>query len=142
MAVPANIYREPALFESIRRRSDLAPKRPKVLLLTRGDLKMRQARAQFCLNFFGCGGFAIEESPEYQGTDADLIILCASDKEYPEIAKEVCASVTQPVIVAGNPKDQIEALNAAGVAGYVHVFSNAVETLTYWQDRLGIGRAR
>ena len=43
-----------------------------------------------------------------------------------------------PVIVAGNPKDLIEALKAAGVQGFVHVMSDAVETLTHWQDRLGM----
>lgn len=142
VSVPKDIWREPEMFEAIRRRSDAQPKRPKVLLLTRGDMKMRQARAQFCLNFFGCGGFAVEESPEYKGTDADLIVLCSSDPEYLALAQEVCPNVRQPVIVAGNPKDQIEALNAAGVAGYVHVLSNAVETLTHWQDKLGIGRAQ
>lgn len=140
--VPPDIFREPAVFEAIRRRSDAQPKRPKVLLLTRGDMKMRQARAQFSLNLFGCGGFDVAESSEYEGTDADLIVLCSSDAEYLGIAQQVCPNVKQPVIVAGNPKDAIEALNAAGVAGYVHVLSNAVETLTYWQDRLGIGRAQ
>ena len=44
-----------------------------------------------------------------------------------------------PVLVAGNPKDQIEALQRAGVQGFVHIFSDAIETLTYWQDRLGMG---
>ena len=43
-----------------------------------------------------------------------------------------------PVIVAGNPKDQVEALEAAGVEGFVHVGSDAVETLTDWQNRLGV----
>jgi methylmalonyl-CoA mutase len=140
--VPADIWREPAVFEAIRRRSDSQAKRPKVLLLTRGDLKMRQARAQFCLNFFGCGGFAVEESAAYEGTDADLIVLCSSDPEYLPLAQEVCPKVSRPVIVAGNPKESIDALNAAGIAGYVHVGSNAVETLTHWQDRLGIGRGQ
>jgi methylmalonyl-CoA mutase len=78
-------------------------------------------------------------SDQYSGTDADLIVLCSSDPEYLALAQEVCSQVKQPVIVAGNPKDQIEALNAAGVQGYVHVLSNAVDTLTEWQDRLGIG---
>jgi methylmalonyl-CoA mutase len=110
-----------------------------VLLLERGDLKMRQARSQFVLNLFGCGGFDIIASDRYQGTDANLIVLCSSDREYLALAEEVCPNVKQPVIVAGNPKDQMEALNAAGVQGYVHVQSNAVETLTDWQNRLGIG---
>ena len=41
-------------------------------------------------------------------------------------------------MVAGNPKDQIEALKAAGVQGFVHILSDAVQTLTAWQDRLGM----
>ncbi len=129
-------------FEKIRRRTvehALASGRyPKVLLLVRGDVKMKGARANFCLNFFGCAAFDVEQSEEYAGTDADLVVLCSSDPEYPEFAREVCAGVNVPVLVAGNPKDQIAALEAAGVQGFVHVFSDAVETLTEWQNRLGM----
>jgi len=109
---------------------------PRVLLLTHGDLKMRMARAQFCQNFIGCAGFEIVESPELQ--DADIVVLCSSDPEYLALAQEVCPKVKAPVIVAGNPKEQITALEHAGVAGFVHVQSNAVETLTAWQNRLGM----
>lgn len=110
----------------------------KVLLLTRGDLKMKKARATFCLNFFGCGGFDLQESEDYAGTDADLIVLCSSDPEYVEFAKEVCGKVKVPVIVAGNPKEQIPELQALGVQDFVHVFSNVLDTLKKWQDRLGM----
>jgi methylmalonyl-CoA mutase len=111
---------------------------PKVLLLKRGDVKMRTARANFALNFFGCAGFAIAESEDYAGTDADLLILCSSDAEYLPFAQEICAAAKVPVIVAGNPKDQADALKAAGVRGFIHVASDAVETLTEWQNRLGV----
>jgi methylmalonyl-CoA mutase len=111
---------------------------PRVLLLKRGDLKMRMARANFCLNFFGCAGFDIIESGEINGSDADLIVLCSSDPEYLALAQEVCAQVKAPLIVAGYPKDQIEALKAVGVQGFVHIQSDAVQTLTEWQDRLGM----
>ena len=47
-----------------------------------------------------------------------------------------------PVLVAGYPKDQIPALQAIGVQGFVHVLSNAVETLTEWQDKLGMAPAK
>jgi methylmalonyl-CoA mutase len=130
-------------FEKIRQRTAhhaLATGRlPKVLLLKRGDVKMRTARANFALNFLGCAGFEIAESKEYAGTDADLLVLCSSDPEYLPFAQEVCAAVKVSVIVAGNPKDQMDALKAAGVQGFIHVASDAVETLTYWQDRLGMG---
>ncbi len=111
---------------------------PRVLLLTRGDVKKRGARANFCLNFFGCGGFDIEQSDQYADHAADLIVLCSSDPEYLPFAQEVCAAVYVPVLVAGNPRDQAHALVAAGVQGFVHVGSDIVQTLTMWQDALGI----
>ena len=129
-------------FENIRQRTiehALSTGRyPKALLLMRGDAKMKGARSNFCLNFFGCAAFDIMQSEEYEGTDADLIILCSSDPEYLALAQEDCSKVKVPVLVAGNPKDQIAALQAAGVQGFIHVFSDAVETLTEWQNRLGI----
>lgn len=131
--------------EKIRLRTERHARRtgrtPKVLLLKRGDLKMKMARAQFCLNFFGCAGFAIEEAEMEGGAapgGADLIVLCSSDPEYLDFAREVCPQAKVPVIVAGNPKEQIEALREAGVAGFVHILSNLVETLAEWQQKLGI----
>ncbi len=129
-------------FEKIRERTERHTEAmghpPRVLLLKRGDVKMRTARANFALNFFGCAGFAITESEEYAGTNANLIVLCSSDPEYLAFAEEVVSAVKVPVIVAGNPKEQIEALKAAGVQGFVHVASDAVETLADWQNRLGV----
>ena len=129
-------------FERIRRRTEAhagaTGRSPKVLLLKRGDLKMRMARANFCFNFLGCAGFELVESEEYAGTDAELIVLCSSDPEYTAFAREVCPAVAVPVLVAGNPKDQIETLKAAGVQGFIHIGSDAVETLMEWQTRLGM----
>jgi methylmalonyl-CoA mutase len=146
--VPADLsrplpgYRIAEPFETIRRRTiehaRAAGRYPKVLLLRRGDVKMRGARVNFCLNFFGCAGFDIVESEEYAGTDADLIILCSSDPEYLAFAQEVCPKVKVPVLIAGNPKDQIAELKAAGVQGFVHRLSDMVETLMEWQNKLGI----
>ena len=130
-------------FEKIRQRTlahaKLTGRTPKVLFLKRGDAKMKSARATFCLNFFGCAGFDIVESDEL-AKDADLVVLCSSDAEYLPLAQAVCPQVKVPVLVAGNPKDQIEALQAAGVQGFVHIQSDAIQTLTQWQDRLGLRR--
>ncbi len=133
-------WRLASVIERIRLRTErhaaATGRTPRVLLLERGDLKMRKARSTFCLNFFGCAGFDAMASETLQ--DADLVVLCSSDAEYLPLAQAVCAQVKVPVIVAGNPKEQIESLRAAGVADFVHVLSNAVDTLTRWQDRLGI----
>ena len=138
------IWRAARTFEQLRRRTEACArergKRPKVLLLERGDLTMRQARSQFSQNFFGCAGFEIEISHEYQDTDADLIVLCSSDPEYLTLAEEVCPKVKQPVIVAGDPKAQLDQLKAIGVQGFIHIRTDAITALTEWQNRLGIGR--
>ncbi len=133
-------WRLASVIERIRLRTErhaaATGRTPRVLLLESGDLKMRKARSAFCLNFFGCAGFDAMASETLQ--DADLVVLCSSDAEYLPLAQAVCAQVRVPVIVAGNPKEQVESLRAAGVADFVHVLSNAVDTLTRWQDRLGI----
>ncbi|MDR0310276.1 MAG: methylmalonyl-CoA mutase family protein [Acidobacteriota bacterium] len=142
MRPPTEGYRIAEPFEKIRRRpidnANKARRYPRVLLLTRGDVKMRGARSNFALNFFGCAAFEIETSDQYADTDADLIVLCSSDPEYLEFAREVCPRVSVPVLVAGNPKEQIEALEEAGVKGFVHMLSDAAATLTDWQDKIGL----
>lgn len=134
-------WRMARAFEEIRLRTErhaaATGRTPRVLLLKRGDLKMRMARATFCQNFFGCAGFEISESGELDPA-ADLVVLCSSDAEYLELARDIVPRTSAPVIVAGNPKDQIAELQAAGVAGFVHVLSNQIETLTEWQDKMGV----
>ena len=131
--------------ERIRRRTRAharaSGKALRVLLLTRGDAKMRSARATFCLNFFGCAGFELLEGEELV-PGVDLVVLCSSDPEYLALARDVCPRAAAPVLVAGNPKEQIAALEAAGVQGFVHVQSDVVETLSRWQDRLGLREER
>ena len=137
-----NEYRVATPFEKIRQRTlDYAKakgKTPKTLLLTRGDVTMKGARSNFALNFLGCAGFEIVTAEEFVDADADLIVLCSSDPEYLAFAQDVCSKVRVPVIVAGNPKDQIEALEAAGVKGFIHVMSDAAATLTELQNKLGM----
>ncbi len=139
---PLPQYRVAEPFEKIRQRTidhaRATGRYPRVLLLARGDVKMKGARSNFCLNFFGCAAFDIVVSEEFKDTDADLIILCSSDPEYLALAQDICPKVKVPVLVAGNPKDQIEALKAAGVQGFVHVLSDATQTLTEWQNKLGL----
>ncbi len=121
-------------FEQIRAKVERSGKRPVVLLLQRGDLKMRMARANFALNFLGCAGFDIKTSDKLEA--ADLIVLCSSDAEYLALAKEIVPQTKAPVLVAGNPKEQIEALRASGIRDFLYVGVNAVEVLKRWQEAL------
>jgi methylmalonyl-CoA mutase len=108
---------------------------------------MRSARSNFAANFFACAGFDIvtqrfQSAGEIAARDADLIVLCSSDREYLEMARELALQLKSlgrktPVIVAGNP-DSAEQLRAVGVADFIHARSNPIEVLTSWQQQLGI----
>ncbi|MBL8178634.1 MAG: hypothetical protein JNK48_28430 [Bryobacterales bacterium] len=133
-------WRASGLLERIRLRTERhvagGAERPTVLLLQLGDAKMSQLRAGFCRNFLGCAGFAIREGSRLE--PASLVVLCGSDAEYPELAPRVLSEAQMPVLIAGYPKEHVAGLEAAGVAGFVHLGSNLPETLETWQSRLGV----
>ncbi len=140
-------------FEELRLRTErhaaAGGKVPKVLLAEIGEIRMRMARANFATNFFACAGFEIatkrfKKAAEIAAAECDLIVLCSADEDYATLAAELMPKLKmlgrkKPVIVAGNPANA-EQLAAAGIAGFVHARSNAVEVLTKWQERLGIGK--
>jgi methylmalonyl-CoA mutase len=132
--LPQTPWRMAVPFEKIRQAFEKSGKRPRVLLLQRGDVKMKMERANFCLNLFGCAGFEVKTSGMLEL--ADLIVLCSSDPEYLAFAQDVCAKTKSPVIVAGNPKEQIEALRAAGVKDFAYLGMDAVKFLSHWQEVL------
>lgn len=117
------------------------------LLTEFGDAKMRAARSNFAANFLACAGFEIavehlEKAGAIAASDTDVIVLCSSDAEYPAMAAELAKELTAlgrktPLIVAGNP-ESADQLRAAGVADFIHIKSNPIEVLAYWQQRLGI----
>lgn len=143
-------------FEALRLRTERhaakGGRRPRVLLLEFGDLKMRKARAGFCMNFFAAAGFEIvpaiaEADPAAAAAviaelKPDLMVLCSADKQYPAMARTLIEILRQtkavPVLVAGYPKDDIEQLKRDGVADFIHVRSNALQVLTDWQRQLGV----
>ncbi len=141
---PVPPWRMAAPFERIRDRTERHAAAtghvPSVLLLTHGDVKMRMARANFSRNFFGCAGFTVTEAADL--APADLVVLCSADTEYLALAQDVVPRTPAPVVVAGNPVDHLEALRAAGVAGFIHLGSDIIATLGEWQDRLGMEAGR
>ena len=150
-----NIHRGGETFEKIRLVTEdfvaKGGKRPSVFLLSMGNLAMRKARAMFTTNFFGCAGFEIIEGDAVceveEGIKASLasgaaiVVLCSSDEEYGNFAAATTSGIKKEkpgmiVIVAGNPKELIGPLKAAGVDDFIHVRSNLAETLEKYQKQL------
>ncbi|MCM1483113.1 MAG: methylmalonyl-CoA mutase small subunit [Muribaculaceae bacterium] len=134
-------------FEALRLATEAAANRPKVFMLTIGNLAMRLARAQFSTNFFGCAGYEIIDNLGFdtvqQGVDAalekgaDIVVLCSSDDEYATLAPEAFKYLDgrAEFVVAGAPAC-MDDLKAAGIEHFVHVRCNVLDTLRGFNDRL------
>lgn len=146
-------YRGAQAFELMRYKTDryaLKNKRPKVFMLALGDPAMRRARALFSGNFFACAGFEINNNPVFNSADeaviacieakADIAVICSSDEEYATLAPVIFEKLKEKmiVVVAGYPKAVVEELKQKGLIHFIHIRSNVVDSLTYFQKLLGI----
>lgn len=134
-------------FEALRLATEAASNRPKVFMLTIGNLAMRLARAQFSTNFFGCAGYEIIDNLGFdtvkQGIDAaleknaDIVVLCSSDDEYAELAPEAFKYLDgrAEFVVAGAPACSDD-LKAVGITNFISVRSNVLDTLKAFNAKL------
>lgn len=142
-----NTMRAASQFEALRLQTEAAERRPKVFMLTIGNLAMRLARAQFSSNFFGCAGYEIIDNLGFQtvqeGIDAamekgaDVVVLCSSDDEYATLAPEAYKYLDgrAQFVVAGAP-ECMDALKAEGINDFIHVRCNVLDTLKDFNARL------
>ncbi|MDX9891947.1 MAG: methylmalonyl-CoA mutase family protein [Bacteroidales bacterium] len=147
-------YRGAKAFEDLRLETErFAQKshRPVVFLLKIGNLAMRQARAGFITNFFGCAGYEIIDNAGFNTVEeginaafdahADVIVMCSSDEEYASLGVEA-AKITKEksdkvlFVIAGNPTECIETLKSAGTDDFIHVKVNVLETLKRYNELL------
>ena len=142
-----NNDRAASQFEQIRLDTERASHRPKVFMLTIGNLAMRLARAQFSANFFGCAGYEIIDNIGFntvkEGVDAaveqgaDVVVLSSSDDEYAQYAPEAFKELQGRAlfVVAGAPAC-MEDLKAEGIENFIHVRVNVLDTLTEFNAKL------
>jgi methylmalonyl-CoA mutase len=146
------IFRGAEQFEAIRYATDNYSNfnpRPKVFLFTIGDPAMRKARAQFSHNFFAVAGYEIVDNNGFItvvdgvkaviNTKADIVVICSSDDEYAVFAPEAFRLLKDKAlfVVAGAPAC-IEELKGLGIENFISMKSNLLESLTYFNNKLGI----
>ena len=142
-------YRGAEPFEALRLATERSGKRPKVFLLTYGNLTMRKARSGFATNFFGVAGYEIIDNPGFTTPEegakaalesgADVVVLCSSDDEYAELTKPVCDMLkgkVKSLVLAGFPKEMVETYKGYGIDEFIHVKTNVLECLTNFQKQL------
>lgn len=144
-------YRGAEAFEQLRLATEKSGKRPRVFLLTYGNLTMRKARAGFATNFFGVAGYEIIDNPGFASAEegakaaleskADIVVLCSSDDEYAEITETACKALkgkVKSLVLAGFPKEMVETYKGYGIDEFIHVKTNVLECLTAFQKMFGI----
>jgi methylmalonyl-CoA mutase len=136
-------------FEALRLATEKSGVKPKVFMLTIGNLAMRLARSQFSSNFFACAGYEIMDNLGFETVEAgvkaareknaDIIVLCSSDDEYEIFAPEAFKRIANKelFVVAGAPACMDE-LKAAGIEHFINVKSNVLETLQMFNKKLNI----
>jgi len=154
---PVRITRAAVPFERLRaaieRHIAKHQRRPQVFLCNMGPLREHKARADFSRGFFTTGGYDVV-SPEgfrtpeaavqaFVQLGARIAVICSTDENYPALVpplvKGIRAARPDAVIVlAGFPKDQIEAHQKTGVDEFIHLRADAVQLLGNFHFKLGI----
>jgi methylmalonyl-CoA mutase len=128
-------------------------RKPRVFLLNMGGLKDYKARADFSRGFFAAGGYEVI-SPEGFATPeaavaafiksgAEIAVICSTDDKYPTLVPKLTADIRAEkpeklIVLAGFPKDQIEAHKASGVNEFIHIRADAAALLAKCHAKLGI----
>jgi methylmalonyl-CoA mutase len=154
--VPLTPRRLAEPFEALRDAADARAARtgkpPQVFLACLGDLAVHAVRATWMRNYLASGGIeAIASAPLHDAADAgaafaasgaSVACLCSSDEVYAKLAEAGAGALKQAgaaqVLLAGRPKDQEAALQAAGVDAFIFAGGDAVATLARLHAALAV----
>lgn len=144
---PIRQYRGTKEFEKLRLQTDLGGRRPRIFMLTIGNLSMRHARSQFSCYFFASAGYEVIDNPGFKTVEeginaalaekADVVVLCSSDEEVAVFAPEAYERLKDKAIlvIAGAPPC-MEELKTRGIENFIHIRSNLLETLKEYHQKL------
>ncbi len=151
IAEPLQICRGAQAFELLRFKTDSFAKkngRPKVFMLTIGNITMQKARSLFACNFFACAGFQVVDNVSFSSVDdgvaaakasgAQIVVICSSDDEYAILAPEASEKLGKTIFVVAGAPACTEELKAKGIQNFISIKSNVLETLQQYQALLGI----
>jgi len=154
---PLHLHRLAEPFETLRYRTQeytrKTGKTPAVFLANMGPIPQHKARADFSTSFMQLAAFNILENKGFQDIDeavsafkasnARIVVICSTDDTYPDIVPELTRQIKglspdNIIIVAGYPKDYIDAFKEAGVNDFIHLKSNALAFLENLQKQMGV----
>ncbi|MFA7544064.1 MAG: methylmalonyl-CoA mutase, partial [Candidatus Cloacimonadaceae bacterium] len=131
--------------EAFRSRVQAADK--EIFLITMGSLAEYKARADFSTGFFQVAGFKVVSGTGYTdipsalaaAKDYDAVCICSTDDKYVELVPLLCKGLESKLkILAGYPADKVEDYKAAGIDIFIHIRSNAFDTLYEIASKMGV----
>jgi len=154
---PLNLHRGAEPFERIRRATEDYTARtgvaPKLFLANMGPIPQHKARADFSTAFFNVGAFETIGNNGFSTVDeaakaaldsgSKAVVICSTDATYPDIVPSLARQIkaVDPgilIVLAGFPKEHVDAFKEAGVDEFLHVRVNALELLTKLQQHLEV----
>lgn len=152
---PVRPFRADAPFVRLRHQAEAYAKDqghpPRIFLANMGPLRQHKARADFSRGFFEVGGFELIDSEGFASSEAaataalasgaTVTVICSTDDTYPDIVPPLVQGIKaqQPdalVILAGYPKDQIEAHKAAGIDAFIYLGADCLALNQWLQEKL------
>ncbi|MCP4213291.1 MAG: methylmalonyl-CoA mutase [bacterium] len=127
--------------------------KPSLFLATMGPVRQYKGRADFAKGFFEIGGFDVIYP---QGFDtpgaavaaaveskAAVVVICSSDGTYPELVPPLVKGLKEKnpdtlVVLAGYPKDQVEAHKKTGVDEFIFLGADAREIISRIFKKTGV----
>ena len=152
---PVNWQRAAEPFEKLRANADayLAEngRRPRVFLANMGPLRQYKARADFSRGFLEVGGFEIVDPARFDTPEAaaqaaiedgaPVVVICSTDETYPDIVPPLVQAIREVkpetvVALAGYPKEQIAAHQAAGVDNFIFLGADCYAINAWLQTKI------
>jgi methylmalonyl-CoA mutase len=145
---PLKMYRLAELFEELRDTAEEYKKKngyaPKLFLATMGPVKQHKGRADFSRGFFEVAGFDVIYPNSLNSSEeavdaliksgAKAVVICSTDDTYPEIVPAFMTELKNKAndtltVMAGYPKEQIDAHKEAGVNEFIYLGCDAYSLL-------------
>nr|VFJ62040.1 MAG: methylmalonyl-CoA mutase [Candidatus Kentron sp. FW] len=155
IANPIRIHRGAEAYEALRHvAEDYTEKnghRPKIFSANMGPIPQHKARADFSRGFLEVGGFdvigndgfkTVEDAAQAaKDSGAGIVVICSTDKTYPDLVPPLTKLLKDgnsktTVLLAGYPKDHVEAFKAAGVDDFIFLGGNCLGLMQKLQKSL------
>lgn len=154
---PVRVHRGAEQIEALRERVLAWQERQgasaQVFVAAVGTLAEIMPRLDFSRGFFQVGGLVVDAARTFAtaaeaeaaalASKAPIVVVLATDERYPGLVPELAPALKRArpgvtLVLAGFPKDHVEAFRQAGIDEFIHMRSDVHATLVAMAERIGV----